>query len=198
LSSITEGVGRKFAEAVQFAAAFVGAMIYSFMASWQVTLAIIAISPLLVLSGYYVIQVTTTQTARSNEAYAKAGAVVSTAVTAIRTVLSLNAIEKMVGMYKAATAQACTTAIRNAWVAGLAFGSNFVSMLLAYIVVTLFGSFLLYRNVRETGCDPSARVEGAEACAPSGMDVFGALMGVSIAAAVLPQISVTLEAFAGK
>jgi len=73
-----------------------------------------------------------------------------------------------------------------------------VSMLLAYMVVAGLGAWLLYQNVRETGCDPSSTVEGAVACDPSGMDVFGAMFGVSIAAAVLPQISLAIEAFAGK
>lgn len=183
---------------MQFACAFFGAMIYSFVASWQVTLALIAISPVLILSGYYVIQITSTHTARSNAAYAKAGAVVTTAVTSIRTILSLNAVEKMVGLYKASTADACREAISNAWLAGLANGSNYVSMVLAYAMVTGFGTFLLYKGVRETGCDPSGTVENQLTCDPSGIDVFGALMGVSIAAAVLPQISLTMEAFAGK
>lgn len=123
-----EGVGRKFAEAVQFLVAFIGAMVYSFIASWQVTLAIMAISPILILSGYFIIKITTTQSARSNATYAKAGAVVSTAVTAIRTILSLNAVEKMIELYTTATTEACTTSIKNAWVAGLAYGSNFVSV----------------------------------------------------------------------
>lgn len=72
-----------------------------------------------------------------------------------------------------------------------------VSMLLAYIMVTLFGSWLIYRSVRSDGCDPSATVEGAQACYPSGNDVFGALFGVSIGASVLPQVSIALEKFAG-
>lgn len=192
-----KGVGRKFAEAVQFTFAFIGAMVYSFIASWQVTLAILAISPVLVLSGYYVIQIVTSYTARSNACYAKAGAVVSTAVSAIRTILSLNAVEHVVGQYEDATLEAREMGISNAWVAGFANGTNFVSMLLAYIVVTGFGAWLLYDQVINTGCDPSAAVEGAQACDPSGMQIFGALFGVSIAAAVIPQISICLENFTG-
>jgi len=183
---------------MQFSVACLGAMVYAFIASWQVTLAVVAISPFLILSGYLVIQITTTQTARSNASYAKAGAVVSTSVTSIRTILSLNAVEKMVAMYSTSTAEACKTAIRNSWAAGFANGSNYVSMLLAYMVVVGLGAYLLYQNVRETGCDPSSTVEGAVACDPSGMDIFGAMFGVSIAAAVLPQMSLSIEAFAGE
>ena len=122
---------------------------------------------------------------------------VSTCVRAIRTILSLNAVEDMIGRYTDATDEACKSARGNASTLGLANGFQFVSLVLAYVMVTLFGSFLLYRNVRENGCDPSATVPGVTPCDPSGMGVFGSLFGVSIAAAVLPQVSIALESFAG-
>lgn len=150
------------------------------------------------MSTLFIIKIVTTQTARNNKTYAKAGAIVSTSVSSIRTILSLNAVQKMIDLYAAATEEACTTAIGHAWVAGLANGFQFVAMILAYILVTLFGSWLLYDNVRRTGCDPSATVDGNTPCDPSGMDVFGALFGVSFAAAILPQVSIALESFAGK
>lgn len=40
-------------------------------------------------------------------------------------------------------------------------------------------------------------VDGNPRCDPAGVDVFGALMGVSFAAAVLPQVSVAVDAFIG-
>jgi hypothetical protein len=103
----------------------------------------------------------------------------------------------MINHYMIATEEACESARGNASSLGLANAGNMIAMLLAYILVTLFGSWLLYRQVRENGCDPSAAVEGATACNPSGNDVFGALFGVSIAASVLPQVSIALEKFAG-
>lgn len=198
MSPLPEGVGRKFAEAIQFFITFLGSLAYAFYASWAVTLAILAVSPVLVLSTIVLIKVVTTQTARANKTYAKAGAVVTTSVTSIRTILSLNAVDKMIGLYKDATAEALEQAVKNAWILGFANGAQFISMLLAYIMVTLFGSFMLYRNVRATGCDPSNTADGVPGCDPSGMDVFGSLMGVSFAAAVLPQVSIALEAFTGK
>ena len=68
----------------------------------------------------------------------------------------------------------------------------------SYIAVTLFGSWILYDEVRDTGCDPSGAVEDNETCDPDGVDVFGSLFGVTIAAAVLPQLSVSIAAFASE
>ena len=194
----TEGVGRKLSEAVQFTVSFVGALGYAFWASWQVTLAVLALSPLLFLSTLAIIKVITSQTSRTNKTYAKAGSIVSTSVTSIRTILSLNAVQKMIGLYEDATAEACDTAISYSWVAGAASASQFIAMILAYILVDLFGAWLLYRGVREDGCDPSATVPFNVSCDPSGQGVFGALFGVSFGAAVLPQVSIALQSFAGK
>jgi ATP-binding cassette subfamily B (MDR/TAP) protein 1 len=69
------------------------------------------------------------------------------------------------------------------------------SMLLAYIVLVLYGSYLLYDNVIKTGCDPSGAL--GTPCTPDASDVFGALLGITFAASVLPQVSVGIEAFTG-
>jgi hypothetical protein len=103
----------------------------------------------------------------------------------------------MINLYKAATTEACRGAVSDFGLVGLANGAQLCSAILSYIVVTLLGAFLLYRNVRETGCDPSATVYGNETCDPAGADVFGAMMGLHIAAGALPQVSVAIEAFAG-
>jgi hypothetical protein len=97
-----------------------------------------------------------------------------------------------------ATQEAYEGAASQVFFVGLANGSLMGSFLLAYIPVTLYGSFLLYDNVRDTGCDPSGSVFDNDKCEPAAVGVFGALFGITFAGAVLPQISSTLEAFTGK
>ena len=69
--------------------------------------------------------------------------------------------------------------------------------LLSYIPVTLYGLYLMYTDLVQTGCDPSGAVLTNETCSPSAFEVFGALMGITFGGAVLPQISASLEAFVG-
>ena len=64
-----------------------------------------------------------------------------------------------------------------------------------YVLLTLYGTYLLYSAVRRTGCDPSDIVSMGGTCATTATDVFGALMGVTMGAAGLPQISAAAEAF---
>jgi len=193
-----EGIGRKLAESVQFFATFAGAVVYSFYASWQTSLMVLAITPLMYISTLFMVKINTSQTARASATYAKAGSIVSTAVSAIRTILALNAVEKTIEMYKEATQEAYDGAVSQVWLLGLANGAIMSSFLLSYVVVDLYGTYLLYDNVRDTGCDPSGTIDNATTCDPAGVDVFGALFGITIAASVLPQVSVAIEAFLGK
>lgn len=97
--------------------------------------------------------------------------------------------------YKEATLNAFNAAAGFMPMVGLANGSVMASFILSYVLLTLFGTYLLYDAVLNTGCDPSGTVPDNETCATSAMDVFGALMGVTMAAAGLPQISAAAEAF---
>jgi hypothetical protein len=49
-----------------------------------------------------------------------------------------------------------------------------------YSILTLFGSFLIYRDVKKSGCDPSGGLSINDTCASSGPSVFGALLGVGM------------------
>ena len=75
---------------------------------------------------------------------------------------------------------------------------SFSSFLLLYVPVTLYGAYLIYRDVQQIGCDPSGSAIDNPVCEPvSGVGVFGAMFGVSFAGSVLPQVSSTFEALAG-
>jgi len=192
-----KGVGRKLAEGVQFAVSFLGGLAYAFYSSWEASLVILSVVPFMTLSILFLVKITQSQTARSNESYSEAGSIVYTAVASIRTILSLNAVETMIDKFYAATTRAYEGAAGVVHLVGLANGLTMASYMLAYVSVTLFGSWLLYDAVRTSGCDPSGWVENKETCNPSAVNVFGSLMGISIAAAVLPQVAGTIESFTG-
>lgn len=196
--SHTVGVGRKLAESVQYTVTFSGSFAFAFYSSWETSLVVLSVCPLLILSVYFLLKMNNSQTARANATYARAGSIVNTSITAIRTILSLNAAERIIDEYKQATQEAYDGAVGHVWLVGLAYGSQFGSFILSYVVVTLFGTWLLYDNVVDTGCDPSGTVDDNDSCDPKGLDVFGALMGISFGAAVLPQVTVCMEKFIGE
>jgi ATP-binding cassette, subfamily B (MDR/TAP), member 1 len=70
------------------------------------------------------------------------------------------------------------------------------SFLLLYLVLALFGSFLIYSDVRDSGCDPSDTVEGnPDLCDSNGPGVFGAMLGVAFAAQGVSQVGNFFETF---
>jgi ATP-binding cassette, subfamily B (MDR/TAP), member 1 len=143
------------------------------------------------------LKINQTKSARDNAAYAEAGSVVYQVVANIRTILALNAGDEMIEKFEAATKKAYDGAISQLVMMGIANGALMSSFMLGYIVVIGYGSYLLYDNVKSTGCDPSGAITDAVACKPAGENIFLALMGVIFGGATIPQISAALEAIQG-
>ena len=190
-----KGLGRKLGAGLQFFVTFLGGLVYAFWASWKISLIILTTVPFLVGSTLFLLKTNQTQSARASEGYAEAGSIVQTTVASIRTILSLNAVRTVIEKFSAATERAYRQSIRSLHLVGAANGTLMASMVLGYVAIALYGSYLLYDNVTKTGCDPSGAMPYNEACDPSGADVFGALMGITFAASVLPQVQVGVEAF---
>jgi len=192
-SKYRKGVGRKLGEGLQFTVTLIGGLVYAFYSSWQNSLLILALLPVIAASTLFMLKANTSQTSNATKSYAEAGAIAYSTVSSIRTVLSLNACEIMLDKFRAATEKAYRQASSYVMYVGLGNGLMMGSFLLSYVLLTLFGSFLLYDQIKKDGCDPSGAIDGNDTCSPSARDVFGSLMGVMFAAAGLPQISVAFE-----
>jgi len=193
-TKVRRGLGRKFGEGIQFFTTFVGGLIYAFYASWRVALVVIGVLPFVSISALAVMKINQSQTARATEAYTAAGGVAYQTVSAIRTVLSLNAVPEMIRQYKDATMEAYRSAISPLWKQGLVNGSMLGSFIILYCILTLYGSYLLYTDIASTGCDASAGVTGVPTCGESGPSVFGAMLGAAFAAQGMSQVANVIEA----
>lgn len=189
------GVGRKFGEGIQFLTTGIGGLGYSMFASWRVALVVLAVTPFISISALAVVSLNQSKSARAAKAYSKAGSVAYSSVSGIKTVLSLNAAQTMIQQYMDATEEALKTATAVLVKQGFANGSMLGSFILLYAVLALYGTALLYRDVADTGCDPSAIVKENPTCESSGPDVFGAMLGVAFAAQGISQVGNALETF---
>jgi len=192
---IKVGLGRKFGEGIQFFTCTVGGLAYAFYSSWRVSLIIIFMLPFVAMSAVAVMKFNQGRTAFSQRAYASAGGVAYQTVSSIKTVLSLNAIPEMIRQYQNATAGAFRYAVTPLWKEGIANGCMLGSFIFLYLVLTVYGSRLIYIDVRQTGCDPSEAVEGNASCQNTGVDVFAAMLGVAFAGQGMSQIAAFMEAF---
>jgi ATP-binding cassette subfamily B (MDR/TAP) protein 1 len=118
------GLGSKFGEGIQFGTTFVFGIIYAFWASWQVAFVVLSFLPLVSLSAIAVVNINKSKGATAAAAYSKAGSVAYNTISAIKTVLSLNAIPEMIHQYSEATFEAYEKSIGLLWKAGFANGRS--------------------------------------------------------------------------
>lgn len=117
------GIGRKFGEGIQFFTTSVGGLGFALWSSWRTAVVVIALIPLMGVSALSVMQLNQTKGIRSAAAYKMAGGIAYTTVSGIKTVLSLNAIGKMIQKYADATQQAYNSATGVLVKQGLANGT---------------------------------------------------------------------------
>lgn len=190
------GIGRKFGEGIQFLVTGVGGIGYAFFASWRVALVVLCAVPFASIAALMVMNLNQRKGQNATENYKVAGGIAYTSVAAVKTVLSLNGVQQMVNKYKDATQLAFHSSVRLLIKQGFANGAMLGSFLLLYCVLTLYGTYLLYNNVGDSGCDPSSAVPGNTSCSTSGSDVFGAMLGVAFAAQGVSQVGNFTEALA--
>lgn len=189
------GLGRKFGEIFQFVTTFIGGIVYAFYASWKVAFVVLSVLPLVAAAAIFALQYNTNQSSNSAKAYATAASVAYATVSAIRTVLSLNAVPQMVKQYMEATQDAYQKSTSLFWKQGVANGSMLGTFMLLYAALTLYGGSLIYKDVQSSGCDPSSGVPGVSSCDENGPGVFGAMLGVAFAGQGISQLSACFEAF---
>lgn len=193
---IQRGLGKKFGEGIQFSVTAIGGLVYSFTASWKVTLVILAVFPLVSISATLLMQLNQRQTSEATKSYAQAGSVAYETVANIRTVLAMGAMDKMIQRYKEATLGAYNSSVRPLIKIGLVNGSMLGSFLCLYLILTIYGTSILANAFSKTGCDPSGANPMVETC-PHGStagDVFSAMLGIAFAGQGMSQVANFLEA----
>ena len=86
----------------------------------------------------------------------------------IRTVLLLNAVPEMICQYSAATYEAYHNGVQPLVKIGLVNRGMLGSFILLYLILTLYGAYLMYTDMTENYCDPSDTIDVMETCKNSG------------------------------
>jgi ATP-binding cassette subfamily B (MDR/TAP) protein 1 len=120
------GLGRKFGEGIQFLTTGIGGIAFGFYSSWRVAFVILAVIPFVSIAALGVLQINQTKGKRASESYKVASSVAYTAISAIKTVLSLNAVPSMIARYAAATKDAYNKATSILFKQGFVNGRLFV------------------------------------------------------------------------
>ncbi|KAF8024403.1 hypothetical protein BT93_F1556 [Corymbia citriodora subsp. variegata] len=136
-------VGDALAQIVQNIASAVAGLVIAFAASWQLALIILALIPLIGVSGYVQVKFMKGFSADAKRMYEEASQVASDAVGSIRTVASFCAEEKIMQLYKKKCEGPLRTGIRQGLISGIGFGMSFFLLFCVYATSFYAGARLV-------------------------------------------------------
>lgn len=143
---IREGLGEKFGALFQFGSMFVTGFIIGFAKSWQLTLVILSIAPLLAIGGGFMMKFMQDSTKGGLGAYAVAGGIAEETIGMIRTVASLGAEDHSIVRYKKSLIVAEKAGIKKAWATGAGMGFTFGVYFLSYSLAFWYGRVLVLNS----------------------------------------------------
>ncbi|KAI0212569.1 ATP-dependent translocase ABCB1, partial [Lamellibrachia satsuma] len=138
-----EGISNKMSNFFQYFTTFVLGFILGFVYGWKLSLVILAVSPLLVISGIFMTYMVTGATTKELKAYAKAGAVAEEVISSIRTVVAFGGEKKECDRYGANLTEAKAHGIRMGTVSAVGVGLMFFIMFCVYSLAFWYGSKLV-------------------------------------------------------
>ncbi|KAL8527119.1 hypothetical protein ACS0TY_005115 [Phlomoides rotata] len=142
-ASVRALVGDSLAQMVQDLSSLAVGLAIAFSASWQLSLIILAMIPLIGLSGYFQIKFMKGFSADAKVMYEQASQVANDAVGSIRTVASFCAEEKVMGMYKNLCEGPKKNGIRQGLISGVGFGLSYALLFLVYATSFYAGARLV-------------------------------------------------------
>ncbi|CAL1537463.1 unnamed protein product [Lymnaea stagnalis] len=151
VSKIADGMGDKMAVFIQWVSTWIAAYIMALTRSWKLTLAVIIISPLLVLSGALIVRVMRRMASQEAKAYAQAGAVAEQALRSIRTVQAFQGQDKEITKYEDNLTLAVKVATKKGLALGLGNSSLWFLLFIMFAGVMWFGIYLIQEDTLLAG-----------------------------------------------
>ncbi|XP_047333744.1 ABC transporter B family member 4-like [Impatiens glandulifera] len=131
-ASVRALVGDALGQLVQTCASLITAFIIAFTASWQLAFIVLALVPLLGLTGFVQMKFIKGFSADAKVMYEEASQIANDAVGNIRTVASFCAEEKVMDLYTKKCEGPVKTAIKQGMISGIGFGVSFAALFLVY------------------------------------------------------------------
>ncbi|CAK6434576.1 unnamed protein product [Pipistrellus nathusii] len=178
VSKINEGIGDKIGIFFQSIATFLTGFIVGFTRGWELTLVILAVSPVLGLSAAIWAKILSSFTDKELFAYAKAGSVAEEVLAAIRTVIAFGGQKKELERYNKNLEEAKRIGIRKAITANISMGAAFLLIYASYALAFWYGTSLVLSGKYTIG------------------KVLTVFFSVLIGAFSIGQASPSIEAFA--
>ncbi|KAJ3253311.1 GTPase-activating protein [Boothiomyces macroporosus] len=148
---IKEGMGEKFPIIVASVAALVSGLTIAFVKSWKLTLLMLAIVPFFLASTAAQGIFTNKFQTRISDLYSSSGVIAEEVFSAIRTVVSLNAQDKVARVYREGLSQAKEEGIKKAKAVGAAQAGFYLFFFMCYGSTFWYASLLITNNEISVG-----------------------------------------------
>lgn len=114
-------------------------MIISFVKGWQLTLVILAVTPLLFVCTFAFTKILENMTKNELKSYAVAGSIADEVLTAVRTVFAFDGAKKEHVRYEKNLEKARITGVKKGAITGLTFGFFFMILYCSYALAFWYG-----------------------------------------------------------
>ncbi|GAV01568.1 hypothetical protein RvY_12259 [Ramazzottius varieornatus] len=148
LGKIQSGIGDKIALLFMGLSSFVAGFVIGFIYGWELTLVILAFTPLLAFCASMMVKFSTSLSTKESLEYAQAGSVAEEALSSIRTVAALGAEDRIVAKYTVNLQNAKRTGIKKGFIFGTGMGFFWLVIYCAYCVAFWYGAKLVRDSLR--------------------------------------------------
>ncbi|OQV12032.1 Multidrug resistance protein 1A [Hypsibius exemplaris] len=143
LNKIQSGIGDKVALLFMGLSSFLTGFVIGFVYGWELTLVIVAFTPVLAFCAMMLVKFSTSFTQKESKAYAKAGSIAEEALSSVRTVAALGAEARVVEKYTASLEEAKQTGIKKGLTVGIGMGTTWLVIYCSYCLAFWYGSKLV-------------------------------------------------------
>ncbi|XP_033108642.1 ATP-dependent translocase ABCB1-like [Anneissia japonica] len=136
---IREGIGDKCGLALQYFGQFISGFAVGFYKSWELSLVMMSLTPLLAICGTIITKIVTQFAKKEQDSYAKAGSVAEEVLSAIRTVVAFGGENKEKIRYAKELETAKDVGIRKGQLTGISMGVTMFIMFCSYALAFWYG-----------------------------------------------------------
>lgn len=193
--TIASGIGDKFITVFQAVSTFVAGFILGFTRGWKLSLVLLGFLPVIAIVGAIINKFVAAGENKNSKAYGKAGAILTEALSTIRTVAAFGGEEAEIKRYDEQLAKSEKEGIRKGWVSGATIGTLLFFIFITYGVGLYFGGQLVIWSREEYAeCNTPGAVI-LDYCFTGG-DVMQVIFALLIGASSLGQAGPGLAAIA--
>jgi len=211
--TLEAGISSKISSGCRFLGQALGGLVFAFWKSWDITLVLMAVSPLVIFGTWYLSAVSTSAASAKSNAYATAGGVANETVSELRTVAALGAEVKQAKKYGVNLDVARTTDVRISAKKGFANGLLFATGNIMCAIGFIYAAYKIADDLAASSIDvngnnvncqsrpgadtyPMGTTNPAGSCSISGGDVLIAIFCLQMGAQGLGMLEPSISALA--